>query len=268
MDAISLDFRLTCRRGLDALLLAAPLGLGLVLLARRLAGALVEPLPLAGWLFMGLAVALWLRWFHAWLPERPTAAFAGWRTKTWLAPALGCLIGLVLWLPGTPASGIICFAAIVLVGGARSGVKRSRGARPARPRPDASPPAASPSSADPLDEPAGDGFEESSAAPPLAPTVIQQMIRRREPGQAESLQGSLRTEFAAGQRTASAHVAICPPFELAPHCQAAVAAGPQAEVRVATALPFGVRFEIKLARAAAEPTDVVIEFAIDSTDAG
>ena len=48
MDAIPFDFRLTCRRGLDALLLAAPLLLSLLLLARRAAGALVEPLPLGG----------------------------------------------------------------------------------------------------------------------------------------------------------------------------------------------------------------------------
>ena len=110
------------------------------------------------------------------------------------------------------------------------------------------------------------GLDDAEPLRSLPSAVVQQLIRRREPGAAESLRGSLRTDFVVGQRTASAHVAICPPFVRPPHCQAAVAAGPPAEVRVASLLPFGVRLEIKLGQPAPGPQSVVVEFAIDSTD--
>jgi hypothetical protein len=268
MDAFPLDFRLTCRRGVGALLLIAPLVLVLVLIARRLAGALVEPLPLAGWLSIALVVALWLRWFDGWLAEKPAAPAERWLASVWLAPVMALVAALVLWLPGTRVIAPISFIAIVALGGAGSNLLGRLLARPAS-RParipislgdDTSPTDLSESHSD------AEVDEESEVGSSLAPAIIQQLVRRREPGETESLRGSLRTEFAVGQRTASAHVAICPPFESAPRCQAAVAAGPAAEVRVATALPFGVRFEIKLAQAAIEPGSVVVEFAIDSTD--
>ncbi len=227
--------------------------------------ALVEPLPVAGWLLAGLLVALWLRWFYVWLlghdlaPPLPNWALA------WLAPALACLLALLLWLPGTRGVAPLGFAAIVAIGSSRwGGLMRPQ-----------TPPVESP--ADRFHDEHEDQDEESAQADladeeppgelsPLAPSAVQQLIRRRQPGQAESISGSLRADFAAGQRTVSAHVAICPPFERAPRCQAAVAAGPPAEVRVATSLPFGVRLEVKLAQPAIEPTSVVVELAIDATD--
>jgi hypothetical protein len=257
MDAIPFDFRLTCRRGLDALLLAAPLMLSLLLLARRAAGALVEPLPLAGWLLTGLIMALWLRWSATWLPGRLTVPVAGRLPIAWLSPVIAGMLGLALWLPGTRLSAVACYAALVAVGGLQRIALPWR-MWPARLRPDLR---------WPFEAAAGDSTgEEPAAASSLAPAVVQQLIRRRDPGEAESLRGSVRADFVAGQRMASAHVAICPPFVGQPHCQVAVAAGPAAEVRVASALPFGVRFEIKLAQATLEPASVVIEFAVDSTD--
>ncbi len=260
MDAIPFDFRLICRRGLDALLLIAPLIVCLLLLARRAAGALLEPLPLSGWLLTGLIVALWLRWIVTWLPERIAVPVAQRIPIAWLPATIAAVLGLALWLPGSRVSAVACYAAIVVVGSSQRIASQWRQMQPARFgsllrwR---------------FDTTANDsGGEELGQACALAPAVVQQLVRRRDPGEAESLRGSVRTDFVAGQRIASAHVAICPPFVAPPHCQVAVAAGPAAEVRVASALPFGVRFEIKLAQAAAQPTSVVVEFAVDSTDGG
>lgn len=261
MDAIPFDFRLACRRGLDALLLAAPLMLSLLLLARRLAGALVEPLPLAPWLLTGLIMALWLRWSTTGLPDSVATPLVARLPVAWLSPAIAGLLGLTLWLPGTRLSALAVYAAIVVVGSSRRLVLPWRRMWPARLRPAAGWPFETLSSRD-----SAESAGEDPAAVALPPAVVQQLVRRRDPGEVESLRGSVRADFVAGQRMASAHVAICPPFVGQPHCQVAVAAGPAAEVRVASALPFGVRFEIKLAQAALAPASVVIEFAVDSTD--
>jgi hypothetical protein len=261
MDAIPFDFRLTCRRGLDGLLLVAPLMLSLLLLSRRVAGALVEPLPLVPWLLTGLIIALWLRWSATSLPDGFAAPLVARFPVAWLSPAIAGLLGVALWLPGTRLSALAGYAAIVAVGSSRRLVLPWRRIWPTRLRPAIGWPFETPSSRD-----SADSGGEEPAAVALPPAVVQQLIRRRDPGEAESLRGSVRADFVAGQRMASAHVAICPPFVGQPHCHVAVAAGPAAEVRVASALPFGVRFEIKLAQAAAAPASVVIEFAVDSTD--
>jgi hypothetical protein len=257
MDAIPFDLRLTCRRGLDALLLAAPLMLSLLLLARRVAGALVEPLPLGPWLLTGMIMALWLRWSATWLPGRFPTSIVERLPIAWLSTAIAGLLGLALWLPGTRLAALACYVAFVVVGGWQRPVLPWRRMWPARLRP---------ALRWQFDTSSADSAGEENSASSLAPAVVQQLIRRRDPGEAESLRGTLRTDFVVGQRIASAHVAICPPFVGQPHCQVAVAGGPAAEVRVASALPFGVRFEIKLAQATREPASVVIEFAVDSTD--
>ncbi|HEY1784504.1 MAG TPA: hypothetical protein VGG30_03110 [Pirellulales bacterium] len=260
MDAIPIDFRLTCRRGLDALLLAAPPMLSLLLLARRAAGAPLEPLPTTAWLLTGLIMAAWLQWSMAWLPGRFATPLIARLPMAWFPIAIAALLGLALWLPGTRLLALACYAAIVAVGGSQR-IKLPWGPIwPTWLRPTGGWQAETA----PVDT--VDAADEESAAAALPPAVVQQLVRRRDPGEAESLRGSVRADFVAGQRMASAHVAICPPFIAQPRCQVAVAAGPSAEVRVASALPFGVRFEIKLAQAASQPASVVIEFAVDSTD--
>jgi hypothetical protein len=260
MDAIPVDFRRFCRQGFIALGLAAPLLLVLLLCERRVAGALAEPLPLVGWLLVALLATLWLRWHATVAPD----LIARSRAIGWLAPAVACFLALILWLPGTRLLAPILFVAIVGAAAWRFGDRAaprdaSRSRRPSVwPR---SEPAASPLEV--ADEP---DVEEEATGLPLGPSVVQELVRRRALDSAETVQGSVRADFAAGQRIASAHVAICPPFIRAPRCQAAVASGPSAQVRVATALPYGVRLEVKLAEPAAEPTSVVIELAIESSD--
>jgi hypothetical protein len=76
----------------------------------------------------------------------------------------------------------------------------------------------------------------------------------------ETIAGEVRLRFAAGQRTAEAHVAFCPPLPRRPEVEFAVAAGPPARLEIGQLLPQGVRFDVKLAQAAAAPTSIVVRF--------
>jgi hypothetical protein len=252
MDAAPCNLWLTFRRCGEGLLLGLPVALVLVLVARRAAGALVEPLSPVGWLFVALAVAAWLCCVMAPISARRSLPRAERLALVGLPLAVAALLGLLLWLPGTAPVSLVAYVAIVTAGGStRSTLRRSLWRRPDR--------------RDGASDASHDLGDESSEAESLSPGVVQQLVRTREPGQPETLRGTLRVDFVRGQRAAAAHVAICPPFVGPPDCQAAVVSGPAAEVRVVTALPFGVRLDVKLGQVAVWEESVLVEFAIDST---
>ena len=66
--------------------------------------------------------------------------------------------------------------------------------------------------------------------------------------------------LAAGQRTASVHIAFCPPFAQTPEVSAEQTAGPPARLKTVQVLPYGARFDLKLAAACPESADVLLEF--------
>ncbi len=96
---------------------------------------------------------------------------------------------------------------------------------------------------------------------PLADDIVQQLTRREEPDGVHWVSGRVRVRFDTGQRVAHAHVAFCPPFLATPSCEVETIAGPDADVKISQLLPHGARFETRLDVAAAEPSEVVIEFA-------
>jgi hypothetical protein len=92
--------------------------------------------------------------------------------------------------------------------------------------------------------------------------LLQDFTRLRNPATgAESLFGTLRAEFAPGERTDVLHVAFCPPFAGTPNVEAEQAEGPDAVVRVTQALAHGARLEVRLASTATETSSVLIDFA-------
>ncbi len=97
--------------------------------------------------------------------------------------------------------------------------------------------------------------------------VWQRMTRRHDPVAGEMINGWLRIELAAGQRHATAHVAICPPLDAAPTCYVEQSDGPSAQIKVAQALPHGIRFEIKLDAESPRPVGIALEFAALQHDA-
>ena len=72
--------------------------------------------------------------------------------------------------------------------------------------------------------------------------------------------GWLRLSFAAGQRTGSVHVAFCPPLRVTPEMEVEQIEGPEARIKTAQVLPYGARFDLKLAAAAEQPTTVLLQF--------
>jgi hypothetical protein len=93
----------------------------------------------------------------------------------------------------------------------------------------------------------------------LGPNVLQQLTRVRNQAGAESIFGTLRAEFAAGQRHATLHVGFCPPLAGMPAIEADPADGPDATVKVVQAFAHGARLEVRLAVPAAEPCSVLLE---------
>ena len=101
----------------------------------------------------------------------------------------------------------------------------------------------------------------------LPPQVTQQLTRSQAADGTEELSGWLRTAFAPGQRTGSIHVAFCPPFATTPELEVEQRDGPEARIKTAQLLPYGVRLDLKLAAASAEPATVLLQFSSRTTRA-
>jgi hypothetical protein len=112
---------------------------------------------------------------------------------------------------------------------------------------------------------------ERSGIRPLAPPFegggceVQRLVRVREAGRTEIVRGTLRAEFAKGQRHVVLHVGFCPPLEGAPLVEARVedlagakSQASEAEVRVVQAFCHGARLEVRLGEAAREAYAVMV----------
>jgi len=245
---------------------------GVVLVGRRLSGALVSPPSAATLGLVGVLLAA------AGLTFRRMFADATLLPRVWLAVML--LPGLVsgLWLaalslPETSGWGLVLlFSPVLLAEGWSWGrFARQRTAPPAKagltvaaistaaaPATTAPPHEHSAASLDDdeLSEAGSDEHTERDAG------TLHQQTRRREDEAGEAIEGWLRVDFAAGQRHAAAHIAICPPLERNPTCYAEPADGPDASVKITQAMSYGVRLEVKLAEPAEEPASVIVEYSI------
>ena len=90
--------------------------------------------------------------------------------------------------------------------------------------------------------------------------VTQQLTRSTTVQGGDLLCGALRLDLAAGQRTGNLHVAFCPPFADTPEITAVQVDGPEARLKIAQLLPYGVRMDVKLIAPSDEPAGVVVQF--------
>jgi hypothetical protein len=94
-------------------------------------------------------------------------------------------------------------------------------------------------------------------------TASAQMAQRFERLQSadgrDVLAGVTTMQFAAGQVTAHIHLAFCPPFAHVPRIDYRQIAGPTARLKLGQVLPHGVRVDVKLAAPAAERTQLRVE---------
>ena len=94
--------------------------------------------------------------------------------------------------------------------------------------------------------------------------ITQQLVRSRSADGSEILSGWVRVSLAAGQRTASVHVAFCPPFARTPILTVDQIAGPPGRVKTIQLLPYGTRFDLKLPQSNEKPSSVLLQFSAQS----
>jgi hypothetical protein len=249
--------------------MATLLAIGLLITARRIAGALTLDLgvgPLVVTLLVAALIVLGGR--AAWRHFDVAAAKDIELTFAWAGTAAIVLISIGCAWPGAESYAWL-LPLPLLFGDHFSRVaflntrEASRGVHPRGP------------SDAPVSDPHSNVVE-ASGVPPLASPFeggelegepLQQITRVRDAEGVESIHGTLHAEFAVGQRHATLHVGFCPPLEGQPMVEVEVIDGPDATVKVVQAFAHGARFELRLADAAEEPCRVAIEFAASPADA-
>jgi hypothetical protein len=250
-----------------------------LLLWRRLAGAIHEPLPIVGIVFAGVFLALaagtahWAGRFFT--VERHPAVFSD------IALSLSLFtVAAVLSMPDTSTVGLILSWLILLVeeGAFYARVRLPRVAKETNAlvrTNDVSPFRQREAPAEPRETA---GFSSNSAArqelraaenakhfveideelPPEE--VSQQFTRTAAADGAEEIAGWLRISFAAGQRTKNAHLAFCPPFARTPQLSVEQLDGPEARIKTAQVLPYGARLDLKLPPTGESSASIVLHF--------
>jgi hypothetical protein len=99
---------------------------------------------------------------------------------------------------------------------------------------------------------------------PPADEVTQQLTRSRTAEGSEVLSGWLRVAMAPGQRSANVHLAFCPPFLRTPRVTVEQVGGPEARIKKVQELPYGARFDLKLAVLSEEAATVLLQFTAEA----
>jgi len=252
---------------------------GAIVGARRLAGSLASPLPPAGLLLTGAVLAAWSIAVRTTCAERVAGAFASPLARALRAAptAAAALVALAVCVRGTSAGGAIGLWGIFIAAETFSRLPlwkhlrairwppNSISIRTARPQPAVTDQPAHGADRPPLPCDLGIGQEIGPEAgdetgDDAGADVMQRLLRRRDADGQDTIDGLVRVEFTAGERTAHGHVAFCPPFAARPACDAEQADGPPARIRVAQLLAHGVRFDVKLESPAEGATSVLVEF--------
>jgi hypothetical protein len=94
----------------------------------------------------------------------------------------------------------------------------------------------------------------------LPSTMLQHFTRSQAADGSEELSGWVRVPFVAGQRTGNAHLAFCPPFATTPELVVEQLDGPRCRIKTVQLLPYGARLELKCAAVAKDPGSVLLRF--------
>jgi len=235
---------------------------------RRLAGALQTPLSWQGLLWIGILLAAAAAAAHsAWRHSVQGTPAARWEfLPAGLITASLMAMGGALSIPGTSPLGLVLFWGTVAgeeLAAWAPRLWRVRFRAACRREPGASIAA---------------GDRNAVAEGPLGPKmiwgkaasadVVQQQTRSRAADGTEVLCGWLRVPLAAGQRSASVHVAFCPPFPRTPEVAVQQREGPAARIKAVQLLPHGARFDVRLAQPSESAGSVLLEFSAQSEPSG
>jgi hypothetical protein len=242
------------------LLLAA----AVALIWRRLAGAVHTPLAWQGLAAIGVLLAAAAAAAHAaWRdPARAMHVRLRDRLVAGLIAASLLAMGSALSIPGTAPLGLVLFWGAVAGEELAAWAPTLRRvwpslARRGKPGPEILPQDQPPGAI------GGPGRKMIWSGPASADVVEQQVRSRSEDG-TETLCGWLRVALAPGQRSASVHVAFCPPFARTPVVDVQQREGPAVRIKTAQLLPQGARFDVKLAQPSDSSDAVLLEFSAQS----
>lgn len=202
-----------------------------VLLWRRLADGFHHPLPWPA----GLCVGLVLCGLTVSIRGLDRAGWGGLPTpRKWLVRGVGTglavLAGASITLAGTSPLGVLALWAPLVIGEAWGWSR------------------------------CGQPVQANWGTWPAHRELTHRIVRFRTSGGEEAIEGTVRCSFSPRQRSASAHVAFCPPFAGPPRVTARLISGPKARVRVGLVLIHGVRFDIRLADSPVSPQEVEVQF--------
>ena len=105
-------------------------------------------------------------------------------------------------------------------------------------------------------------FPEPAQSPqPLDEEIVQHLYRVRNDDGSELIYGTLRADFQSGQRTAVLHVGFCPPLPYVPEIEAEALPGSEARLKIVQALAHGARLNVRLPSTPVEDCHVWIDMA-------
>ena len=91
--------------------------------------------------------------------------------------------------------------------------------------------------------------------------IVQHLYRVRNEDGSELVYGTLRADFQKGQRTAALHVGFCPPLAYLPEIEAEAIPGSEVRLKVVQALAHGARLNLRLPSTPVEDCHVWIDMA-------
>ncbi len=95
---------------------------------------------------------------------------------------------------------------------------------------------------------------------PLSDDVSQQITRTFAESEKDTVTGLLRARFVPNARSRSLHVAFCPSMLRSPKVTVIQLSGPRARIKVVDPQSFGLRFDVRLAKANLEEQEVLLHF--------
>ena len=226
-------------------------GLALMISARRFSGQVSRPLDgptlavtaltLAG--LAGAGRAAWIRTLRS-----PRGAVG--RRFVLAAPLAGVLLpAIALSIPGSSMPGLALFWAILVAEESVAIVLLTRVSPWRRFR------FLGPDRSKPVDT---DISHPPDVLPAMEADVTQQLTRVSLADGTDELRGRLRGLLASGQRTATLHVAFCPPFAGDPEFQIEQVSGPPVSIKSTAIMPQGARVDMRLARAEKDQRQVLL----------
>jgi hypothetical protein len=102
---------------------------------------------------------------------------------------------------------------------------------------------------------------------PQGNQIVQQLYRMQDDSGQEVIYGTLRVDFVAGQRTAAVYAGFCPPLQYRPRIEAEALPGTEAKIKIVQELSHGTRLDVRLPAAASADSQIWIDMAARPLDA-